>query len=56
MLFTLFTMRFNALNFTTVYNRVNDDCANYPGCANKQGSNYPGSTRNVVPQQNSDVY
>ena len=23
---------------------VQDDCVNYPGSANKEGSNYPGST------------
>lgn len=26
------------------YNCVNNDCANYPGCANKRWSNYPGYT------------
>ena len=31
-----------------VYNCVNYNCANYPGCANKRGSNYPGSTVYLV--------
>ena len=26
------------------YNYANNDCANYLGCANKRGSNYPGYT------------
>ena len=26
------------------YNCVNNDCANYLGCANKRGSNYPNFT------------
>ena len=26
------------------YHCLNNDCANYLGCANRQGSNYPGST------------
>ena len=26
------------------YNCANNNCVNYPGCVNKQGSNYPGYT------------
>ena len=35
---------------------MQDNCANNPGCANKGGSNYPGSTVHVFTTLNTKGY